>query len=140
MRPTTRVVVRSPAAIHQSWNDEHPVKLAEVRKYALSLPEANEEPHFEYSSFRILGKIFATVPPGEEHLHVFVDEQRRELALAMFPEAYEKLWWGKKVLGIRVSLSKADASDVSDLLGSAWKAKAPKRLSNDWTPEDPHEE
>lgn len=104
------------------------MNIDEARDYALSLPEASEEPHFKYSSFRVRSKIFATVPPDEETLHVFVDEQRRELAIAMFPEAYEKLWWGKKVTGIKVLLSKADASDVKDLLYSAWKQKSPKRL------------
>lgn len=104
------------------------MKLADARDYALSLPDANEEPHFKYNSFRVHGKIFATVPPDEDFLHVFVDEQRRELATAMFPDAYEKLWWGKKVTGIKVLLSKADALDVKDLLFEAWKQKAPKRL------------
>jgi hypothetical protein len=104
------------------------VKLAEVRRYALSLPEANEEPHFQYNSFRVNGKIFATVPPDNQHLHVFVDEQRRELGMSMFPDVYEELWWGKKVVGIRVLLSAADASDVEDLVYSAWQRKAPKRL------------
>jgi hypothetical protein len=104
------------------------LKIDEVREYALSLPEANEEPHFKYNSFRVRGRIFATVPPGEQFMHVFVDEQRRELAIAMFPDAYEKLWWGKKVTGIKVTLANADASDVKDLLYSAWKQKAPKRL------------
>lgn len=104
------------------------MNIDEVREYALSLPEASEEPHFKYSSFRVRSKIFATVPPDEEFIHVFVDEQRRELAIAMFPDAYEKLWWGKKVTGIKVALAKADASDVKDLLYSAWKQKAPKRL------------
>ena len=107
------------------------MKLIEARRYALSLAEANEEPHFTYSSFRVRGKIFATVPPDDEHLHVFVDAQRRELALAMFPDAYEKLWWGKKVVGIRVVLSKADAADVNDLLCSAWRRKAPKRFMDE---------
>lgn len=104
------------------------MKLAEARKYALSLPEANEEPHFNYNSFRIRGKIFATVLPDEEHLNIFVDEQRRGLALSMFPDAYESLWWGKKVVGITVDLSNADAADVEDLLHSAWERKAPKGL------------
>jgi len=36
------------------------VKLELARRYALSLPEAVEEPHFEYASFRVRGKIFAT--------------------------------------------------------------------------------
>lgn len=104
------------------------MKLAEARRFALSLPEANEQPHFQYSSFRVKGKIFATVPPDENHLNVFVDDERRELAMSMFPDAYEKLWWGKKVVGVTVLLSAADASDVEDLLHSAWKRKAPKRV------------
>ena len=104
------------------------MKLSEARKYALSLPEANEEPHFQYSSFRIRGKIFATVPPGNKHMNIFVDEQRRELAISMFPESYEKLWWGKNVVGITVTLSTADAADVKELLHSAWERKAPKSL------------
>ncbi len=49
------------------------MKLAEVRRFAVSLPEATEEPHFDLASFRVKGKIFATVPPEEKHLHVFVD-------------------------------------------------------------------
>ncbi len=32
------------------------MKLKEGHQYVLSLPEANEEPHFHYSSFRIRGK------------------------------------------------------------------------------------
>ena len=105
------------------------MNINDVRQYALSLPEASEEPHFKYGSFRIHGKIFATFPPEGEHLHVFVDEQRRELALSMYPEAYEKLWWGKKVVGVKVALGDVDSDDVKDLLHSAWKRKAPKK----WT-------
>jgi YjbR len=46
------------------------MNVAQVRRYALSLPDTTEEPHFEYSSFRVRGKIFVTVPPDEEHIHV----------------------------------------------------------------------
>lgn len=105
------------------------MKLNQARKYALSLAESSEEPHFKFNSFRVNGKIFATVPPDNEHLHVFVDEARRELAMAMFPDAYEKLWWGKKVVGIRVKLAEANAADVKDLLSTAWARKAPKHLT-----------
>ena len=95
------------------------MKLTEARKFALSLPEVNEQPHFQYSSFRVNGKIFATVRPDKKHLNIFVDHERLELAMSMFPDAYEKLWWGKKVVGVTVLLSAADASDVQDLLHSA---------------------
>ncbi len=104
------------------------MNLEDVGRIAMSFPETTNEPHFDFQSYRINGKIFATVPTGEQYLHIFVDEPRREVALALYPDCYEKLWWGKSVVGVRVDLRKADPSDVEDLLHSAWRRKAPKRL------------
>lgn len=97
-----------------------------MRRFALSLPEVAEEPHFDKSSFRVRGKIFATVPPGGRYLHVFVDEGEPELMVSVAPNTYEKLLWGKKVVGLRVALSLAKTQDVKELLHSAWERKAPR--------------
>lgn len=94
------------------------------RRFALSLPESAEAPHHELSSFRVRGKIFATVPSHGKHLHVFVDEQQREPLVAAEPAIFEKLWWGAKVVGVRVVLAKADPTAVAALLYSAWCRKA----------------
>jgi hypothetical protein len=83
------------------------MKLDAVRKFALSLPGTTEEPHHQFGSFRVKGKIFVTVPPGEQHIHVFIAEEQREAALAMYPAFLEKLLWGAKVVGVRVSLANA---------------------------------
>lgn len=99
-----------------------------IRTQALSLPEVTEEPHFDYASFRVRGKIFVTVPPDEMHAHIFVAEQERELALALYPEFIEKLMWGKRVSGLRVALAKAKPAVVGGLIRKAWENKAPKRL------------
>jgi hypothetical protein len=105
------------------------VKLADARRIALALPEAAEAPHFDFTSFRIRGKIFATAPPDGLHLHVFVDDVDREQALELHPEFVEKLWWGKKVVGLRLTLAKASTAVVKRLLASAWKRKAPRALA-----------
>ncbi len=105
------------------------MKIAEVRRFAMALPETTEEPHFEYSSFRIRGKIFVTVPPDGEHIHVFVGDDEREQALAAHPSFLEKLVWGGSVRGLRVRLSKASPKVVNHLVRSAWMRKAPKRLA-----------
>lgn len=105
-----------------------PPKLDRVRRHALALPEVTEQPHFDYASFRVGGKIFVTVPPDGQYLHVFVDEQRRELALALHGAFVEKLWWGGKVVGLRVDLAEADPDVVDELVRQAWARKAPKRL------------
>jgi hypothetical protein len=110
------------------------VNLGQVRRFALSLPETSEEPHHELSSFRVAGKIFATIPPNDGHLHVFVDEPQRERVVASEPAAFEKLWWGSKVVGVRVVLVKARSATVNELLYSAWCRKAPKRLVAAFTP------
>ena len=99
-----------------------------IRTQALSLPEVTEEPHFDYASFRVRGKIFVTVPPDETHAHIFVAEQERELALALYPEFIEKLMWGKRVSGLRVALAKAKPAVVGGLIRKAWENKAPKGL------------
>ena len=104
------------------------MKIDQARRFALSLPEATEEPHFEKSSFRIRGKIFATVPSGGEHLHVFVDEHEIRASVAEDPSAFEELWWGKRLSGARINLRAADPQLVFELLEEAWRLKAPRRL------------
>ncbi len=104
------------------------MKLATVRKQALALPEVTEEPHHQFGSFRVRGKIFVTMPPDHQHIHVFVSEEKREKALSLYPEFVEKLLWGGKVVGVRVSLPRAQASAVKSLVRQAWEYKAPMAL------------
>lgn len=100
------------------------MKLATARKFALSLAEVTEEPHHQFSSFRVSGKIFVTVPPDELHLHVFPTEEVRELSVAMHPGFMEKLLWGGKVVGVRVALASAKPAVVNALVRSAYEFKA----------------
>lgn len=105
------------------------MKIQQAREFALSLPAVTEVPHHAMSSFRVAGKIFATVPPDGLHLHVFVDEEEREQAIAIAPKAFEKLFWGARVAGVRVLLSAARVAQIQGLLHSAWQRKAPKGLA-----------
>lgn len=104
------------------------MRLAQARRLALALPEAREAPHFDKTSFRVNGKIFATATSDGAYLHVFVNGQERDAALATEPSCTEKLWWGQRVWGVRVKLAAADARFVKTLLAQAWRAKAPKKL------------
>ena len=104
------------------------VKLEQIREYAMSLPEVTEEPHFDLSSFRVRGKILATVTADGRYLHIFVDEEDRERALALEPENFEKLWWGSRVVGLRTHIQQASPELVFELLRMSWRRKAPKKL------------
>jgi hypothetical protein len=106
------------------------VTVATARRLALELPEAAEAPHFESASFRVRGKIFATVPPDGRHLHVFLAEDDVASYCAEFPDAVEELWWGKRLSGCRVLLRQADRALVRELLMESWRRKAPKKLAN----------
>ena len=104
------------------------MKHAAVRKYALSLSGVTEQPHFHLCSFRVEGKIFATMDENQNLLSVFVDEETRETCLAAHPGCCRKLWWGKKVVGLRLEIGLAKTALVRDLLRAAWRRKAPKKL------------
>jgi hypothetical protein len=104
------------------------MKLDAVRRLALALPEVSEAPHFHFTSFRVRGKMVATAIPSGEFTHIFVADEDIELALRLYPLFTEKVFWGGKVVAIRVILAKARASVVEELLRKAWLRKAPKKL------------
>jgi hypothetical protein len=99
-----------------------------ARKIALSFPSAVEQDHFGNPSFRVRGRIFATVPDGT-HLNVMIDPFDVDAVVRAEPESCAEILWGKEVRGVRVSLPKASPAMVEQLLRVAWKRKAPKRLS-----------
>lgn len=96
-----------------------------ARSFALSLPGVIEAPHHNYNSWRVgkAKRIFVTVPPDEEHLHIFVDEAEREQALVLHGAFSEKLLWGGRVVGLRVTLAAANAVVVKQLMRQAWAHK-----------------
>jgi hypothetical protein len=102
--------------------------LTQIRKLALALPEVEEVPHFERTSFRVRGKIFLTAKPTEPYVHIFVGEDHREPVLAIHSAWAEKLTWAGKVVGLRIALGKASSPIVKSLVAAAWSSKAPKSL------------
>lgn len=101
--------------------------LGQARKVALALPETTEEPHHDMSSFRVRGKIFATVP-DDAHLRVMVDETEIRAAVAENPDVCREIYWGKRVACVVVDLKRAKLALVRDLLTDAWIRKAPASL------------
>jgi len=102
----------------------------EARSIALALPEAGEQDHHGRPSFRVAGRIFATLW-DEEHTNVMLDEDGIRTAAQAHPEVCEELYWGRKLAAVRVNLRRADAALVSELYEDAWEGKAPKRLVAD---------
>lgn len=103
------------------------VTLEQVRQIALGLVEAEEALHHDRPSFRVRGKIFATVPDAT-HLNVMIADAEVPLAVAMTKRAVSELWWGKRLSGVTVNLQLASPAVVTELLEQAWRRRAPKML------------
>lgn len=103
------------------------ISIDQVRQLALALPEAVEQDHHGRPSFRVAGKIFATLW-DPRHVNVMLDEPGILTATAAHPEACEEFWWGKRLRAVHVDLDRAQATLLSDLLLDAWENKAPKKL------------
>jgi hypothetical protein len=106
------------------------IETGTARHLALALPEAVEQDHHGRPSFRVGGKIFATLWT-ERELNVMVDEPGIRTAVQAHSDCCAEVWWGKRLSAVRVALDRADADLVEELLADAWERRAPKRLIAD---------
>jgi hypothetical protein len=100
----------------------------QARSLALTLPEAIESDHHGRPSFRVAGKIFATLW-DQDHMNVMLDQDGIRTAAEVYPEMCEEFWWGKRLGALSVDLGTIEAGTLADLLADAWEGKAPKRLT-----------
>ena len=106
------------------------VSTDEARSLARSLPEAVELDHHGRPSFRVDGKIFATLW-NEHRMNLMLDEDGIRTAVESAPHACEEVWWGNRLAAVGVMLAQTDRDRLSDLLADAWEHRAPKRLLRD---------
>jgi hypothetical protein len=99
----------------------------QARRLALTLPEAVEQDHHGRPSFRIGGRIFATLWDAD-HMNVMLDEGGVRTAIHGNPDTCDEVWWGRRLVAVRVDLRRVDAETLAELLADAWEGKAPKRL------------
>ena len=104
------------------------VSVEQARALALSLPGATEQDHHGLPSFRVAGKIFATLW-DESHMNVMLDEPGILTAAQSEPESCAEFWWGKRLGAVSVDLHRGSTNLLAELLADAWERKAPKRLS-----------
>ena len=99
----------------------------QARQLALALPEAVEQDHHGRPSFRVGGKIFATLW-DESHMNVMLDEGGILTAVQAEPGTCAEVWWGKRLAAVRVDLRSADEELLAGLLEDAWEGKAGARV------------
>jgi hypothetical protein len=98
----------------------------QVRAIALSLAEAQEAGHHGRPSFRVRGRIFATLWTPSK-LNVMADPGEIEAAAQASPACTPFLWGGVPK-AVQVDLDAADEALVRPLLEEAWARVSPRAV------------
>ncbi len=104
---------------------------ADFRRIALSLPEVVEGSHFGNADFRVGGKIFATLALVKEGFGVLLLTPEQQAGMVEDePKIFSPVsgGWGRKG-ATRVLLAKVPADILEGALRTAWRRRAPKKLS-----------
>jgi hypothetical protein len=99
----------------------------DLRRLALALPEVVEADHHGKPSFRVGGKIFATLW-DDATVNVMLDEDGIRTAVHALPGVCAERWWGKRLSAAQVDLERIETARLAELLADAWEHKAPTRL------------
>jgi hypothetical protein len=99
------------------------VSTDEARRIALALPDAVEQDHHGRPSFRVAGRIFATLWDAE-HMNLMLDQPGILTAVEAHPDVCAGFMWGKRLRALSVTLAGADAELLAELLTDAWEGKA----------------
>jgi len=99
---------------------------ADVRALAMALPEVEEAPHFESASFRVRGKILATL--GTETCTLKLPREIQESLSQSDPRAIElPAHWGKYGW-TTITLAEFEPGRLAELIAMSWRQVAPKAL------------
>jgi len=95
----------------------------QARALALSLPDAIEADHHGKPSFRVRGKIFATLW-DEQTMNVMLDHGGILTAVQAHPDACAERWWGKRLAAVAVDLGRVPSELLAELLADAHERRA----------------
>jgi hypothetical protein len=99
------------------------VSADEVRRLALGLPDAVEQDHHGRPSFRVRGKIFATLWTPRA-LNVMAGEELILAAADREPQSCAVFMWGQRLGAVQIDLDAAGSGLVEELLYAAWSQRA----------------
>lgn len=101
----------------------------DIRALALSLPLAEEQPHFDRASFRVTGKIFATLPPASGEVVLKLPPEIKESLRQSDPTAIRALPGGWDRGGwTLIDIGSMEDEKLADLIRLAWRQVAPKAV------------
>jgi hypothetical protein len=103
----------------------------DVKRIALSLPEAHEGGHMGHADLRVRNRVFASLPADRGMVAIKASAASLDALVQSDPETFRDVWGGRWV-GVR--LDRVTAAVVRDLLVDAWRLTAPRGLVSSMRP------
>jgi hypothetical protein len=101
----------------------------DVRRIALSLPDTTEKVAWSMPTFRVAGKMFATLPEEETSIAVRCPKEERDELVRAEPEKFWIADHEAQFAWVRARLSALeDEGELRDILADSWRQAAPPRL------------
>lgn len=108
------------------------VTATELKKIALSFPEANEKPSYGKPSYFIAKKFFTRLRKEDNSLVVVVDGMdQRDMMLELDPATYHITDHYKDYPAVLVRMERITPDELRTMLERRWRKIAPKKLLKD---------
>ncbi|MFI6011088.1 MmcQ/YjbR family DNA-binding protein [Streptomyces sp. NPDC051243] len=103
----------------------------DVRRIALSLPDTTEKIAWNMPTFRVAGKMFATLPEDETSIAVRCPKEERDELVLAEPRKFWIADHEAQFAWVRVRLAVLeDEAELRDILADSWRQAAPTRLQD----------
>ncbi|MFJ7768196.1 MmcQ/YjbR family DNA-binding protein [Streptomyces sp. NPDC097107] len=101
----------------------------DVRRIALSLPETTEKAAWSMPTYRVAGKMFATLPEDETSIAVRCPKEERDELVLAEPGKFWIAGHEAQFAWVRARLAVLEGEDeLRDILADSWRQAAPTRL------------
>ncbi|MET9459331.1 MmcQ/YjbR family DNA-binding protein [Streptomyces canus] len=101
----------------------------DVRRIALSLPDTTEKIAWSMPTFRVAGKMFATLPEDENSLAVRCPKEERDELVLAEPGKFWIADHEAQFAWVRARLAAIeDEGELRDILADSWRQAAPSGL------------
>jgi len=99
-----------------------------VRRFALTLPEAEERETWETATFRVRSKIFMMFSEREHHAWIKSTHDEQRALVAGDPETFFVPPYVGPSGWVGVVIRTVERDEMEELVTEAWRLTAPKRL------------
>jgi hypothetical protein len=107
----------------------------QVRRIALELPGAEEVSTWgSDTTFRVNGRMFATAAPEASYATVKASPEHQAALVADEPDTFAAAPYTGGFGWVRVELSRVEPGQIRDLVVSAWRHTAPRKLHAAYSP------